>query len=631
LPPPEVPDAETPQTARTAAALTARRVAAVRNDLRGLAGPAGGGDGLWLEAGRVGALGRNVMFRRRSPATVLLVALALGGLLAVPATAHGSGTDSVLDGGADWTGQAPTLSASQPRTATMTLSPASGIEGDSGTNTLIFTLSVSGYFDGTISGVYLTRGEGEGHPPGEPAATATPDLDYESTSGSFFFTGPGDQKTIRVSVYGDTLVEPDEFFYLQVRSMDLLDTEIYNKGVIRDDDYQSGSTLSIDDAAVSEGDTGETSADFTVTLSPAASVNVKVDYGTCGAGCDPQATASPGDDYDITSGTLTFYPGQTSKTIHVPVYGDLDEEGDEYFFAILSDPVNAELGDDEWWGVGTIVDDDAPVLCNGEVATIEGTPEDDELTGTPGRDVISGLGGADVISGRGGDDLICGDDGDDLLLGGSGNDTILGGEGNDKLRGAAGDDTLMGEGGSDRLLPETGDDIANGGAGSDIVDYLAADGPVIVDLGAGTATYTPPGESWTHTLVLVEKVDGSSFGDILMGDGKRNVLRGKQGPDQIWGFAGDDDLIGGTHDDLLYGGDGDDLVKGQADDDSLYGEDGADRLVGGNGNDGLWGGIGDDLLIGGLKNHLGAYLNTLDGGDGFDTCRWEPTAIDCEP
>ena len=270
------------------------------------------------------------------------------------------------------------------------------------------------------------------------------------------------------------------------------------------------------------------------------------------------------------------------------------------------------------------------VTCGGKAATIYGTQWNDDLTGTAGDDVIVGLGGDDVIKGFGGDDFLCGGDGDDVLLGGPGADSLDGGDGKDRLRGAAGDDLLDGGPGPDRLLPESGNDTVNGGAGSDLVDYLAADGPVVVDLTAGTATYTPPGDSWTHTLVAVEKVDGSSFDDVLRGDGKRNVLRGKQGADQIWGYGGDDDLIGGLGVDVVHGGHGDDLVKGQADDDALHGEADADKLVGGNGNDSLYGGLGDDLLIGGLKSHLGTYLNTLDGGDGFDTCRWELTAINCE-
>jgi Ca2+-binding RTX toxin-like protein len=270
-------------------------------------------------------------------------------------------------------------------------------------------------------------------------------------------------------------------------------------------------------------------------------------------------------------------------------------------------------------------------LCAGAVVTVGGTPGDDELEGTPGDDVIRGFGGDDVLRGLGGNDLICGDDGEDLLLGGPGDDTLFGGDGKDNLRGAAGDDALFGGAGSDRLLPDLGNDALDGGPGSDLVDYRQADGPVTIDLAAGFGNYSPLGAApHTITLEAVEKANGSfEFPDLLIGDDRRNVLRGYGGADELRGQGGDDDLIGGTEDDFLLGGDGDDLVKGQANDDSLMGEAGADRLVGGNGSDTLWGGSGDDTLIGGLKRHLGTFVNTLDGGDGTDVCRWETSTTNC--
>jgi Ca2+-binding RTX toxin-like protein len=271
------------------------------------------------------------------------------------------------------------------------------------------------------------------------------------------------------------------------------------------------------------------------------------------------------------------------------------------------------------------------LLCMGLGVTRAGTPGDDTLTGTQGNDVIRGYGGNDTITGFGGHDTICGDDGDDSLLGGPGDDGLYGGDGNDRLRGGGGKDQLIGGPGSDRLIPDTGDDCLDGGFGSDIVDYLSADGPVSVDLSAGTAVLSPlSGGTWTAYLNAVEKVDGTRYDDILVGDAKRNVLRGKQGADQIWGGSGDDDLIGGTGNDTILGGDGDDLIKGQADDDLLEGETGADRIRGGNGDDTLRGGAGNDTLFGGLLRHQGVFTNSIDGGPGTDTCRWWFDAlIDC--
>jgi Ca2+-binding RTX toxin-like protein len=268
-----------------------------------------------------------------------------------------------------------------------------------------------------------------------------------------------------------------------------------------------------------------------------------------------------------------------------------------------------------------------------EMVTIAGSQGDDVLEGTAGNDVIAGYGGDDVILGYGGDDIVCGGPGNDDIRGGPGNDELRGDDGNDRLRGAAGDDLLHGGAGSDRLIPEFGNDHLDGGPGSDIVDYLAASGPVEVDLPGGVASYRPDtATTWTHTLTLVEKADGTRYDDILVGDWKRNVLRGKQGNDHIEGRLGDDDLIGGMGEDRIFGHQGTDLLKGQAGDDTMWGEEDPDRLVGGSGNDHLYGGTGDDVLIGGLKIHFGTYTNHIDGQDGTDTCRWahdEPA--NCEP
>ena len=43
-----------------------------------------------------------------------------------------------------------------------------------------------------------------------------------------------------------------------------------------------------------------------------------------------------GSDYQSTSGSLTFNPGDVSKTITVPVNGDVTNEANETFFVNLS-------------------------------------------------------------------------------------------------------------------------------------------------------------------------------------------------------------------------------------------------------------------------------------------------------
>ena len=90
--------------------------------------------------------------------------------------------------------------------------------------------------------------------------------------------------------------------------------------------------VTISDAHVVEGQSGTTDAVLTVTLAPARSSPVTLDYQTGGG------TASQPQDYVRTSGTLTFEAGETTKTITVPVVGDTVPERDEYFQVVLSAP-----------------------------------------------------------------------------------------------------------------------------------------------------------------------------------------------------------------------------------------------------------------------------------------------------
>ncbi|WP_431233339.1 cellulase family glycosylhydrolase [Mycolicibacterium psychrotolerans] len=94
--------------------------------------------------------------------------------------------------------------------------------------------------------------------------------------------------------------------------------------------------------------TGTSVATFTVTLKAASDQTITVHYATSGG------TATEGSDFVGAAGTLTFLPGETSKTVAVTVLGDSAAEKTETFTVSLSGPVNATLA--EATGVGTIVD-----------------------------------------------------------------------------------------------------------------------------------------------------------------------------------------------------------------------------------------------------------------------------------
>ena len=119
---------------------------------------------------------------------------------------------------------------------------------------------------------------------------------------------------------------------------------------ITDDDAPA---LSIGDASVGEGDSGTSATlTFTVTLSPAATLPVTVDWKTA------DGTATAGTDYTAGNGSLRFDTGENSKTITVTVTGDDADEPNETFTVTLSNAPGATLGDAT--GTGTITDDDGP-------------------------------------------------------------------------------------------------------------------------------------------------------------------------------------------------------------------------------------------------------------------------------
>jgi large repetitive protein len=117
-----------------------------------------------------------------------------------------------------------------------------------------------------------------------------------------------------------------------------------------------GPSLSINDVSVTEGNSGTTTATFTVTLSPVnASQTVTVNYATANGGA---TTANS--DYIATSGTLSFAPGAATRTIAVTINGDTAHESNETFGITLTGATNAIISDAQ--GVGTIVNDDAAPL-----------------------------------------------------------------------------------------------------------------------------------------------------------------------------------------------------------------------------------------------------------------------------
>jgi hypothetical protein len=119
--------------------------------------------------------------------------------------------------------------------------------------------------------------------------------------------------------------------------------------------------VSISDATVTEGDFGQRLAVFTVSLS-GHNRTTTVDYSTA------DGTATLADhDYRLTDGTLTFRPGQNSKTIRIPVVGDHRLEADETFVVNLTgarggNRSGISIRDSQ--GVGTIRNDERGIFVD---------------------------------------------------------------------------------------------------------------------------------------------------------------------------------------------------------------------------------------------------------------------------
>jgi hypothetical protein len=108
--------------------------------------------------------------------------------------------------------------------------------------------------------------------------------------------------------------------------------------------------VKIGDASVSEGNRGTTSLKLPVTLSWVSDQTVMVNYATA------DGTAQKKSDYTATSGTLTFQPGQTSRTISVAIKTDRKREPNETFTVELSNAVDATIIDGS--ATATILNDD---------------------------------------------------------------------------------------------------------------------------------------------------------------------------------------------------------------------------------------------------------------------------------
>jgi hypothetical protein len=228
--------------------------------------------------------------------------------------------------------QAPTLPS-------LTITDVSRGEGNSGTTPFTFTVRLSSASNQAVTVAYATAD-----------STAVCGLDYQAAAGTLTFAPGETTRTITVLVNGDRVPEPNRQFLVNLSSpTNATIADSQGVGAILDDEPR----ISIRDVSKAEGRNRKTTLfTFTVTLSTAYDQAVTMSFRTV------DGTAKGSDnDYIAKTGTLTFKPGETTKTITIEVRGDSKKESNETFYLDLFGNSSNSLFTKSR-GIGTILNDD---------------------------------------------------------------------------------------------------------------------------------------------------------------------------------------------------------------------------------------------------------------------------------
>ena len=229
---------------------------------------------------------------------------------------------------------------------TLSISDVSQAEGNNGTANFDFNLTLSTVSGTTVIVNYATT-----------AGTATLGSDYQAVSGTITFAPGETSKPLTVLVNGDTQVEPDENFFINLSSpVNATITKAQGVGTIINDDNVTPATVVFSQATYNvQEDLGALTV--TITRSGDTTGSTSVDYTTF------DGTATQRADFEYAAGTINFAPGDTSKTVQVLINEDMYLEGNETFTLTLSNPAGGILGPQSSTTI-TIQDDSPETLTN---------------------------------------------------------------------------------------------------------------------------------------------------------------------------------------------------------------------------------------------------------------------------
>ncbi len=216
-------------------------------------------------------------------------------------------------------------------------------------------------------------------------------------------------------------------------------------------------------------------------------------------------------------------------------------------------------------GPGSDVGFDAGLAAAGDCNPPAGGSVTCAVSEAPDSIVLAGLAGNDRLAITGFPTttsvVLLGNEGNDDLSGDLTEDALVDGDGNDTVRAWAGDDAVPNNGGTDQLDAGTGEDlfisdavcngdVLDGGPDRDNANWAQFKTPVTIDMAAGVAGLVgPQGQAQCPNpalltrLVGLEDIEGTSFADVMLGDGGPNQLLGRLGADTYFAAGGDDSIL----------------------------------------------------------------------------------------
>ncbi|MDE5068646.1 MAG: FG-GAP-like repeat-containing protein, partial [Trichodesmium sp. St4_bin8_1] len=226
----------------------------------------------------------------------------------------------------------------------ISISDAKVVEGNRGQKNMEFEVRLNNPSSQTVKVNYTTVD-----------GNAKSGKDYQKKSGVVTFKPGETKKSINISILGDTFYENTELFEVKLTRAQNAELPAdprkqYGAAIILDNDELP--KISIGDAKMTEANRGKKNMEFAVRLNNPSDQTVKVNYASV------DGTAKSGKDFQSQKGVVTFKPGETKKTVNIPILGDTLVENTEQFQVKLNGAKNAELSDSQ--AVGRIQDNDQP-------------------------------------------------------------------------------------------------------------------------------------------------------------------------------------------------------------------------------------------------------------------------------